>query len=234
MVESTVAWAATEPGRRVLAGLADGRSLPRSVLANEVGLTSPVAARHLRGLCEAGLVSATGRGRFVYYRITERGTPFVDAGIVPALRSLQPGTDAYAVRRARFCYGHLAGRAGVAVLDALRERGHLTGHDGEVDLDRMTGQRPVGGVLDPIAYTVTSEGRAGLAALGVAAPVEGGARCCIDWTEQRHHLAGAWGKALTDALVARGWVVPGPVARSAEITPAGRAGLRRALGVELS
>lgn len=222
----------------VLAGLADGRSLPRSVLASEVGLTSGVTGRHLTDLCAAGLVTPTRRGRFDYYRLAAAEEPAERAGgtgprVVPPVRSLRPGTDAYAVRRARFCYGHLAGRTGVAVTDALLARGFLAGHDGGVDLDRMGGQRPAGGVLDPVGYTVTRAGRDALGGLGVAVPAEDEARCCVDWTEQRHHLAGALGRSLAEALVARGWVVRGQVPRSAEITRAGRAGLRRAFGVEV-
>jgi DNA-binding IscR family transcriptional regulator len=235
--QGTVAWATAEAGRAaVLAGLVDGRSLPRSVLAGEVGLTPAVTARHLGDLCEAGVVSATVRGRFAYYRLARpAGTAVAEAAaraFDPPVRSLRPGTDAYAVRRARFCYGHLAGRAGVAVTDALRSRGYLAGHDGGVDLDRLGGPRPAGGVLDPVGYTVTPAGRAALTGLGVAVPDDDEARCCVDWTEQRHHLAGPIGKALAEAFVVRGWVVRGRVPRSAEVTAAGRAGLRRALGVE--
>jgi hypothetical protein len=218
----------------VLAGLADGRSLPRSVLAGEIGLSADATARHLRDLCDEGRVVATDRGRFTYYRLA--GPAVVGAATAPgrpAVRSMVPGTAAFAVRRARFCYGHLAGRAGVAVTEALFDRGYLSGHDGGVDLDRMSGPRPAGGVLDPVAYTLTPAGRTTLSGLGVRPPESDEARCCVDWTEQRHHLAGAWGKAVTDMLVARGWVIPGRVPRAAEVTPAGRAGLRRALGVDL-
>lgn len=47
------------------------------------------------------------------------------------IRSLRQDTNAHALRYARTCYNHLAGRLGVAVTTALLERDFLAGGDGE-------------------------------------------------------------------------------------------------------
>lgn len=47
-----------------------------------------------------------------------------------AVLSLRHGTKAQALRAARTCYDHLAGRLGVALMGALLERGVLKGGDG--------------------------------------------------------------------------------------------------------
>ncbi len=73
-----------------------------------------------------------------------------------------------------------------------------------------------------------------LADLGVG--VAGGrrplVRYCVDWSEQRHHLAGALGAALAWRLLELGWLRHADRGRAAHVTPAGAAGLRRTFAIE--
>jgi hypothetical protein len=94
------------------------------------------------------------------------------------------------LRQARRCYDHIAGRAAVALLDVLLERGWLT-------------RQP--GTTRRADYALAPEGERALQARGVniaAARLERRllAFGCPDWTEPRPHLGGALGRALTDAL----------------------------------
>jgi hypothetical protein len=60
------------------------------------------------------------------------------------------------------------------------------------------------------------------------------ARQCLDWTEQRHHLAGGLGAALAGRLFELDWMRHAPPAsRAVRLTDAGRAGLAAAFGVRL-
>lgn len=114
-----------EPARaKVLLALGDGRSLPASLLAAEAGVAPSTASHHLARLVDAGLVIAEARGRHRYFSLAgpEVGQLIeAVARVAPAqqVRSLRQGTRAHAVRYARHCYDHLAGRLGVAVADAL-------------------------------------------------------------------------------------------------------------------
>ncbi len=58
-------------------------------------------------------------------------------------------------------------------------------------------------------------------------------RACLDWSERRHHLAGAAGAALLAALLERGRLVRRPGGRAVAVTRAGRAGLDAALGLDV-
>src|SRR3954462_10629474 len=58
-------------------------------------------------------------------------------------------------------------------------------------------------------------------------------RYCLDWSEQRHHLAGALGAAIAGRLGALDWLRRGKVSRALAITPAGREGLARSFAIEL-
>jgi hypothetical protein len=59
-------------------------------------------------------------------------------------------------------------------------------------------------------------------------------RYCVDWSEQRHHLAGSLGAALCSRLLELRWIRRAPRGRAVFVTPDGVAGLREAFGVDFS
>ena len=205
---------------RILLALGDGRSLPASVLAAEAGVAASTTSEHLARLVAAGLITVAPRGRYRYYRLAgpEVGELIETlARLAPAapVRSLREGTRAHAVRRARSCYDHLAGRLGVAVTDALLGSGALVGDDGD-------------------GYRLTDAGTVALTGLGARLPEAAADRCCVDWTEQRAHLAGPHGRALLTALLDRGWLRRAPRGRALLLTDDGADGLARSLGVRVA
>lgn len=227
-----------EPARaRVLLALGDGRELPASMLAAEAGVSASTISEHLGKLLGGGLVNVSRRGRYRYYRLAGPQVSElleVMSRVAPArpVTSLREGTRASALRRARSCYNHLGGRLAVALTSSFLCRGFLTGHDGSVGLSRMTGDRPAGGVLDPVAYTLTDAGAAALRDLGAEPPANRAVRCCVDWTEQRHHMAGTVGGILLEQFRERDWVRPGRYHRALIVTPKGRTELAARFGVE--
>jgi DNA-binding transcriptional ArsR family regulator len=114
----------------MLTALLDDRPLAAGELARLAGVSPATASAHLARLLDGGLVVVIRQGRHRYYRLAG---PEVAAALEalahlsPAMpvRSLRESTDAAALRTARTCYDHLAGRAGVALLDALLARGIL-------------------------------------------------------------------------------------------------------------
>ena len=113
------------------------------------------------------------------------------------------------LRRARTCYGHLAGVAGVELLDEMLKRAWLQ------ELPLVLG-------ATRIHYIPTSEGTAALEELGVSVPPRIGCRpvafSCIDWTERRPHLGGGLGRAIVSALVASGCIERTPGSRVVTLT----------------
>jgi hypothetical protein len=55
-------------------------------------------------------------------------------------------------------------------------------------------------------------------------------RHCVDWTEQRHHLSGAVGRALARRLFELRWIERLGQPRAVRVTPAGERGLGRVFG----
>ncbi|HTS93588.1 MAG TPA: helix-turn-helix transcriptional regulator [Stellaceae bacterium] len=214
-----------EPARAAMLGvLLDGRALTAAELASAAGVTPQTASSHLARLTTAGLLSVEAQGRHRYHRLAHPEVARLLEGIMQVAAAIRPapvvGPRDQALRTARTCYDHLAGRLGVALADALAEAGH-------VELSRD------GGI-------VTESGRAELARLGVAVEPENRrskrilCRPCLDWSERRAHIAGAVGAALCARAFDAGWIRRLPNTRAVAITPKGTRAFREAFGVSLT
>lgn len=216
---------------RMLMALNDGRALSASMLAAEAGVARSTASSHLSKLTTAGLLHRETHGRYRYYRLAgsqvgellEKLTQMAPARPVASLRD---GTRAVQLRSARTCYDHLAGRLGVAVMASMLQRDHLTGGDGLFRPQRAEHDR-VSGYGQDIEYSLTPNGWRFLDDVGVRIP-EGSRtliRYCVDWSEQRHHLAGMLGRAILDRFLEARWVRRHQTVRSVQVTPEGRIAL---------
>jgi DNA-binding transcriptional ArsR family regulator len=232
-----------EPARaRILAALADGRSLAASVLADEAGVSPSSASAHLAQLQEAGLITVERSGRHRYHRLANRHVAAaLEALMVLApqrpVRSLREHNHAAALRQARSCYDHLAGRAGVAVTAALVERGALEPTDDVPDTRRRAGD-PISAPLPTHPYRLGPAAGPVLARLGIDLDAVRGEparrpllRFCLDWSEQRHHLGGRLGATLLTTWTDRRWVEPTRRRRVLRLTDDGERALAETLGI---
>jgi DNA-binding transcriptional ArsR family regulator len=224
---------------QILLALDDGRALPASRLAAEAGVSAATASSHLRKLTDAGLLAVEAHGRNRYYRLARPAVGnLIEAlqQLAPAapVRSLRQGTRAQALRQARTCYDHLAGRLGVELMAAMIGQGYLTGGDGTFDPALARDDQRTGYGHD-VDYTLTPSGQQFLARFGVQlAARQRLIRYCIDWSEQRHHLAGTLGRGLLARLTELGWIRRASSSRAAHITDIGQRGLHDIFGIELS
>ncbi|WP_084958017.1 ArsR/SmtB family transcription factor [Thermoactinospora rubra] len=208
-----------DPSRAtMLNALLGGRALAAGELARLSGVSPATASSHLAKLLEGGLVEAVRQGRHRYYRLAGHEVAEVLETLAGISRrtpvtSLRQSRQARLLAEARTCYDHLAGRAGVALLDGMRERGYL--RHGELT-DR--GERVLADLGVDVAKARRSRRR--------FAPE------CLDWTERRAHLGGALGAAVTEALMAAGWLVRGRTPRAVVVTEEGREGLAATFACE--
>ena len=226
-----VASLAGDPARAgMLHALMDGRALTASELAHVAHITPQTASGHLARMTAVGLLRVEKQGRHRYHRLASPAVAQmiesimqVASGLEPARPSLSVGPKDAALRAARTCYDHLAGRLGVALADALVARGYA-----ELAAD---------------AGVVTGTGLELLARIGIdvdALLVRRGKRparilCrpCLDWSERRPHLAGAVGAALCTYSLGEGWVRRIRDTRAVAITPKGQRMFREVFGVEV-
>jgi DNA-binding transcriptional ArsR family regulator len=228
-----------DPARaRILAALADGRSLAATVLADEAGVSPSSASAHLSRLHDAGLVAVERSGRYRYHRLANRDVATaLEALMVLApqrpVRSLREHNNAAALRHARSCYDHLAGRAGVTVTAALVEHAALEPTDGVPDTRRRDGD-PISAQLPSHPYRLGPAAEPVLARLGIdldAVRREPARRpllrFCLDWSEQRHRL----GATLLTTFTERRWIAPTRRRRVLRLTDDGQRALADALGI---
>jgi DNA-binding transcriptional ArsR family regulator len=213
-----------DPARaNMLIALMEGRALTATELAHVAGVTPQTASGHLARLSAAGLLGIEKQGRHRYHRLASRdiarmleGMMNIAASITaPRGKRVVVGPRDQALRAARTCYDHLAGRLGVAIADTMAA-------DGRIELG------PEGGV-------VTEDGLRFLRSLGIDGPTEAAAssgsrrpfcRPCLDWSERRPHLAGIVGRAICAFAFERGWVRRINGTRALAITPPGTIGFR--------
>jgi DNA-binding transcriptional ArsR family regulator len=232
-----------DPGRaKILLALGDGRALPATVLAEEAGVAASTASAHLGKLVTGGLLRVERHGRHRYFRIAGPQVGELIEALArvspPApVRSLKQGSKAQAVRFARTCYDHLAGMLGTHLMEAMLDHELLTGGDGVFDPDIAREDRLASPGFD-LDYRLTPNGVRELKAFGIdfdslpsRRPL---IRYCVDWSEQRHHLAGSLGAALTTRMIDLGWVRKADRSRAVHVSDEGFDGLREQFGVELS
>lgn len=123
-----------EPTRAaMITALLDDRPLAAGELARVAGVSPATASAHLARLLNGGLVTMIKQGRHRYYRlagpevaVAMEALAHLGNAAPVQVRSLRESQDAAALAEARTCYDHLAGRAGVALLEALLARRILT------------------------------------------------------------------------------------------------------------
>jgi DNA-binding transcriptional ArsR family regulator len=227
-----VARVLADPARvRLLLALGEDRRLAAGELAVLAGISPSAASFHLARLVEACFLRVHQRGKRRYFEIANPAVPrVVEAlGVLapPApVRSLRQSQAGHAVRFARICDGHLAGRAGVALLRGMLAGGLLTQVAGGY-MVTTTGARRLDELgIDLPAAPSPQRDAFSADADNLGAEIAGFAPCHPDWSENAHHLAGPFAEALTRHLVHLGWISHRRSGRAVRITPAGLSGLR--------
>ncbi|MEV5886525.1 helix-turn-helix domain-containing protein [Streptomyces sp. NPDC052020] len=229
---------------RMLKALSDGRPLAVSVLAAEAGVSVPTASVHLAHLAEAGFVRAEHCGRHRYFRLAspDVATALEALAIIAPpdptpVTTLRAHSRHNALRRSRTCYDHLAGSLGVALMSTFLDQGLLRREES----DPTSGSRPdqPASYGRQAAYHLTPRGTERFTGFGidVDALVRGRrpvVRYCVDWSERRHHLAGALGAALAARFFALNWLRYGVSPRVVHLTDVGKDGVRDAFRIEIA
>ncbi|MFJ3767980.1 ArsR/SmtB family transcription factor [Streptomyces sp. NPDC090082] len=201
--------------------LLDGRAWTAGELARHAGVAPSTASEHLGKLVAGGVLAEERQGRHRYVRLADPGIAHLvedlaarsEPAVPRAPRSLRAASAGQAMARGRTCYDHLAGRLGIAIADAMTDRGLLRQDTGFALTDRGLAW------FDEQGITFVRKGRR---------PV---ARGCLDWTERRPHLAGLAGAALCRHALDAGWCVRIGSERAVKVTPAGESALRTGLGI---
>lgn len=207
----------------ILTVLLDGRYHPASELAYMAKIKPQTASFHLSKMVAANLVTVEQQGRHRYYGIQNQEVAQIMEtllSIAPPvkIRSLNQAAENEALRQARTCYDHLAGKLGIQLTNSLLSAGVIS----------EVGDQ----------YTVTEKGEDFFKVFQVdLSRVKRKRRSfthrCLDWSERRHHLAGALGHALLERLLELHWIQRVPSTRAIKITPEGKKGLQEIFHIDV-
>lgn len=210
----------------MLHALMDGRALTASELARAARVTPQTASNHLARMAGAGLIAVSQQGRHRYHRLASPAVARMIEAIMQAAfdghaagKAIVTGPRDAAMRLARTCYDHLAGRLGVALADALIEGGHI-----ELGADGGLVTEPGARFFQRIGIDMTqlASGRSHVLC-----------RPCLDWSERRPHLAGSLGTALCALSFEQDWIRRRKDTRALMITARGQRSFRELLGVRM-
>jgi len=194
-----------------LTALMTDSALTATELATIAGVSKQTMSAHLSKLLDAALIEVDQQGRHRYFRLANEDV----ARLLESLMGAAFRTGAVrlissprepALRKARICYDHLAGELGVLAYEALLRHGVV-----EVSKNGL-------GLTES---GVQWFARIGVDAGAVARQRRAFCRPCMDWSERRHHLAGALGAAMLSRFCQLGWALRDKKSRAIRFTPSG-------------
>ncbi|MDF2036881.1 winged helix-turn-helix domain-containing protein [Cytobacillus oceanisediminis] len=219
-----VASLVSEPSRAaILTVLLDGRYHTVNELAQMARIKPQTASFHLKKMLDAQVVTAEKQGRHRYYGILNQEVAqvmesFLSIAPPVEVKSFHHASEDKAIRLARTCYDHLAGNLGVQLTESLKSKGYITEEND--------------------TFSVTEDGKAFFHSMQIdLTSLKNKRRSfshkCLDWSERRHHLAGALGNAILEKLLERNWIQRIPKTRAIKITTHGMKGLKETFAIEL-
>ncbi|WP_299105376.1 helix-turn-helix transcriptional regulator [uncultured Tenacibaculum sp.] len=207
----------------MLWNLLDGRAYTATELANCSGVSLQSASNHLAKLLQNNILIVEKQGRHRYYRFS---SPEV-AQVIESMASLlslqkdykkvkRPKTTAFTY--ARTCYKHLAGEVGVKITEVLISQEIIA------PLEKQ--------------YVVTNKGKHWFLNLGINTEEiqdvkRSFAHQCLDWSERKHHIAGALGDAFLEMMLANDWFRKHKNTRELVLTSKGSFQLKKLLDIDL-
>lgn len=203
----------------MLWNLLDGRAYTATELSLCAGISAQAASNHLLKLVEANILKVEKQGRHRYYRYASDEVARIMetlAGLSSVSEKNNPTVPG--IKHARSCYDHIAGKLGVDILDAMLKKKFIKTIEDKYDL--------------------TDAGSKWMHAIGVKVEElylkkRSFAYACLDWSERRHHLAGALGASLLHSFLNNDWVRRIQHSRELVVTAKGRAELQKRLDLHL-
>jgi DNA-binding transcriptional ArsR family regulator len=196
----------------ILWTLLDNRAYTATELAISADTSPQNMSMHLSKLTQADLLTIESQGRHRYYKISRPEVAYALEAIgnlIPNVkhRKIVNNKENSAIKYCRTCYDHLAGKVGVLITEALLEQKILA--------------------VEANTYVVTNLGDPFFSELAIdVAELKKSRRIfakpCLDWSERKHHLAGALGAALLDKMLSLDYIRRTKNSRAIIITSKGQ------------
>jgi DNA-binding transcriptional ArsR family regulator len=196
---------------KILWALLDRRAYTATELAVFADTTPQNISMHLNKLVKADLLTVESQGRRRYYNYSRADIPYAIEAIANLIPKQDLNKSGHAtekpVRYCRTCYDHLAGKVGVQITESLVEQKLIIKQDD--------------------TFEISTDGKRWFSNFGIDTSSlknqkRAFARPCLDWSERRHHLAGSFGAALLNQMMANGWIRKTKDSRAVVVTGMGK------------
>ncbi|RFU61186.1 helix-turn-helix transcriptional regulator [Bacillus sp. V59.32b] len=207
----------------ILTVLMDGRFHTASELSFMIGITPQTISYHLSKLVEGNIIAVEGQGRHRYFGIQNQEVAQIMEyllAIAPPveIKSLRQSREDNAIRIARTCYDHIAGNLGVKITDSLIKKNVIKQSENEFVLS-IEGEHFLNDFQIKIEDVIKKR--------------RSFCHKCLDWSERRHHLAGALGNALLERFLELQWISRSVNSRALIITPHGKKEIQDKFSIEI-
>ncbi len=207
----------------ILWNLLDGRAHTATELATSANISLQSASNHLAKMIKSNILSVEKQGRHRYFKYANAEV----AQVIESMASLVPLHKEFKKIKtpklndftyARTCYDHLAGSVGVKITNSLLDNKiiEISGKDYEVTLSGKKWFSKMGLNINIIKLQKRSF-----------------AHQCLDWSERKHHIAGALGASLLDIMIKKDWIRKKKNSREVIITSFGKMELNNRLNIEI-
>ncbi|TYP99432.1 ArsR family transcriptional regulator [Tenacibaculum adriaticum] len=207
----------------ILWNLLDGRAYTATELATSANISLQSTSNHLSKMIKANILSVEKQGRHRYYNYASAEV----AQVIESMASLVPLSEAYTKIKkpkandftyARTCYDHIAGCVGVKITNSLIDHKILE--------------------ISEKKYIVTDYGKEWFQKIDIDTNLiklqkRSFAHQCLDWSERKHHLAGALGASLLEIMIKKDWIRKKKNSRELIITSIGKTALKDTLNLEI-
>jgi DNA-binding transcriptional ArsR family regulator len=196
----------------ILWTLLDNRAYTATELASSADTSPQNISMHLNKLVKADLLTVERQGRHKYYRFSKPEVAYAIEAIGNLLpndkhKMITSNNDNSAIKYCRTCYDHLAGKVGVLITESLLK--HQI-----VEIETNTYKVTKKGVLFFSELDINIEHLKEYRRI-LAKP-------CLDWSERKHHLAGALGASLLDKMLSLNYIRKTNNSRAIVITSKGQ------------
>lgn len=215
---SQVARLVSDPTRAAMVTtLLDGRYHPATELASAGGIKPQTASFHLVKMLESQMIIVERHGRHRYYRlaspkIAEVLESFLSIAPPVKINSFRQSGENNALREARTCYDHIAGKLGIQLIESMLNNKILV--EGEKEFE-----------VTPLGHGFFRD--FGIDMDDVRSKRRAFARKCLDWSERKHHLAGSLGNAVFERFMELNWIDRMPKTRAIRVTEEGSKGIEK-------
>ncbi|WP_366523623.1 winged helix-turn-helix domain-containing protein [uncultured Kordia sp.] len=207
----------------ILWNLLDGRAYTATELATSANISLQSASNHLKKMTTANILSVEKQGRHRYFKFASDDV----AQTIESMASLISLTKEYKEIKtpklndftfARTCYDHLAGSLGVKITKSLLDN----------KIIEISGKN----------YKVTKSGNEWFNKVGLNINIiqqkkRSFAHQCLDWSERKHHIAGALGASLLEMMIKKDWIRRKSNSRELIITSKGKVEFKNKLNLEI-